>query len=136
MCENRGCLISSDGEIHLEPRVFSVLQVLVRRPDQLVTKDEIVELAWKGAIVSDNAISRAITLLRRAFKDNAKSPVYIETVPRKGYRLIAEVSQYVEPPARRKSHPSFQFRMTREAGIIGAVLGMLAFGSLAYLLTD
>ncbi len=81
-----------DAIVRLEPRSWDVLLYLVRNPGKLVSKQELVDEVWRGAVVSDAAVSQAMLRVRAAVGDSSKQPSYVETVPRKGYRLIAEVS--------------------------------------------
>ena len=76
---------------YLPPRTFDTLLALVSRPGQLVSKDDLIRVIWEGGVVSDNALTRCIKEVRQALGDDAKSPSFIETVPRMGYRFIAEV---------------------------------------------
>src|SRR5579862_3203159 len=80
----------------LEPKVFRLLQFLVENPGRVVTKEEILKAVWEGTFVTDNALTRAITQIRKALNDDPKQPKYIETVPTVGYRFLAQRS--LEPP--------------------------------------
>jgi len=85
-------LTHGDTVAELEPQVMDLLLVFADRPGEVLTKTEIIEAVWGEVIVNDDALSRALWKLRRALGDDAKSPRYIETVPKRGYRLIADVS--------------------------------------------
>lgn len=76
--------------VRLEPKVMAVLACLARRSRKIVTKEEIREEVWDGAIVVDEALQRIISLLRKALEDNPRAPTFIETIPKKGYRLLVE----------------------------------------------
>jgi len=92
------CRISKDGEIHkIEPKAITVLVCLAQKQGQVISREELEELAWQGIVVGYDSLASAIIKLRKAFGDNAKNPVFIETVPKKGYRLICPVS--AAPPA-------------------------------------
>jgi len=92
------CRISKDGETHkIEPKAITVLVCLAQKQGQVILREELEELAWQGMVVGYDSLASAIIKLRKAFGDNAKSPVFIETVPKKGYRLICPVS--AAPPA-------------------------------------
>lgn len=81
-----------DGEsVRLEPKVMAVLVYLAERAGDVVTRNEFAEHVWRGRIVSDEVLSRDISILRSNLGDNAKEPEYVMTVPRVGYRLIAPV---------------------------------------------
>ncbi len=80
-----------NGEIHLEPKVMSVLVLLAERAGEVVTKDEIMRAVWDDVIVSDDALVRCISELRRLLGDNPKEHRVIQTIPKKGYRLVAAI---------------------------------------------
>jgi len=82
-------LRSAQERVALEPRQMAVLAVLCRRAGELVSADELLETCWPAQPVGDNPVHKAIAHLRRVFHDSATRPVYIETVRRQGYRLIA-----------------------------------------------
>ncbi|KFZ39022.1 hypothetical protein HR45_01075 [Shewanella mangrovi] len=84
-------LCRNDEQIRLESRVMQVLLCLIRHADQLVSRDMLISEVWCGGMVSDNAINRIIGLIRQSLGDDAKSPQFIRTVPKKGYVLIADI---------------------------------------------
>ena len=75
----------------LEKRLFDVLTLLVERAPGTVSVDDFLATAWQGVIVEDNSVHRAISRLRKAFRDDPKNPTYIETIPKFGYRLACPV---------------------------------------------
>jgi eukaryotic-like serine/threonine-protein kinase len=75
----------------LEPRAFNLLLFLVQNHGRVLEKQLLFENIWKDAFVTDNALTRAIKEIRRALGDDANAPRYIETLPKRGYRFIAEV---------------------------------------------
>src|SRR5262245_48423614 len=75
--------------VRLTPKTFQVLRALVGTPGQLVTKEELFRAVWPDTVVSDAALASCIQELRQALGDNARSPQYIETVHRRGFRFIA-----------------------------------------------
>jgi TolB-like protein/DNA-binding winged helix-turn-helix (wHTH) protein/Tfp pilus assembly protein PilF len=82
-----------DGEsIRLEPKVMAVLVHLAERAGEVVTRNEFADEVWRGRIVSDEVLSRDISILRSQLGDRAKEPSYVLTIPRVGYRLIAPVT--------------------------------------------
>ncbi len=88
-----GCLVSTlDGGTirRLEPKQMRVLLLLASRPNRTVTRDELVATVWRHRIVTEGSLSVAIHQLRRSLGDNAKFPEYIQTLPGRGYRLVAE----------------------------------------------
>ena len=80
--------IGRDGRaIAVEPRVMQLLIHFAERPGEILSKDELRVQVW-GTHVVDEAVHRAISLLRSALGDTARQPAFIETVPRHGYRLL------------------------------------------------
>ena len=87
-----GQLRRGDAVVPLAPKAFTVLQHLVTRSGQLITKDELLELAWADVHVGDGALKVCIREIRRALDDDPRTPAYIETAHRRGYRFVAPVS--------------------------------------------
>ena len=79
----------------IEPKVMDVLCVMMARRGEVLSRDELIATIWGSRIGGDERLTRAISQLRKAFDDDAKSPRFIETVPKRGYRLICPVA--VEP---------------------------------------
>src|SRR5215470_10502372 len=101
--------------ISLQPQVFDLLVHLIENRDRVVTKDDLIELVWGGRIVSDSALTSRINAARAAVEDDGKTQKFIRTMPRKGFRFVAEVEERpvagqpagsaAEPPQRPLSLP-------------------------------
>ncbi len=92
--------------VRLEPRAVALLVYLAERPGQTVTREELEREVWQGRVVGYDALSRAITKLRKAFGDDPMQPRVIETIPKVGYRLVAEVKKVgPEPPSSEPAEP-------------------------------
>jgi transcriptional activator of cad operon len=95
--------ISREGEtVRVEARTMRLLLCLAEHAGQVVSIDDLLEHVWTGVIVTPDSVYQAITSLRRLLGDDPKRPIYIATVPRLGYRLVATVSPWVDlnpPPA-------------------------------------
>src|SRR5207248_6073371 len=78
--------------VTLQRKVLETITYLVKNPDRLISKDELIAGPWKGTIVSDAALAHVIMVARKALSDRGKSGSIIETVRGKGYRFIAEVT--------------------------------------------
>src|SRR5687767_14357630 len=78
-------LLREGQAVALTPKAFDVLHHLASRPDQLVTKNDLLNAIWSDVIVSDASIKVCIGEIRKALGDDVKSPRYIETVHRRGY---------------------------------------------------
>jgi len=77
--------------IRLRPKSFALLRYLAEHPRRLVTKDELLQAVWPDVVVSDAALAVCLNELRKALGDLARSPTYIETVPRRGYRFVGGI---------------------------------------------
>lgn len=86
-----GRLTRGREELPLPARHLDVLAALVTRPGQVVSKDALVEAAWRDVAVTDNSLEQAISSLRRALGEHG--PALIQTVPRQGYRFTADVTR-------------------------------------------
>lgn len=71
---------------------MDLLVYMSQRPGEVLTRDDMEENVWQGMVIGYDALTNAIIKLRKAFNDNARDPSIIETLPKKGYRLIAELS--------------------------------------------
>src|SRR4051812_37541226 len=103
-----GQLWRDDGEVKLTPRAAAVLHTLAKRPQELVTKQDLFDGVWGGMATSDDALTSAIQELRGALGDNARRPRIIETRHRRGYRLMVPATPIVDrlgagPHARKPS---------------------------------
>ncbi|MFC0679791.1 tetratricopeptide repeat protein [Lysobacter korlensis] len=87
-----GELIGADGPQRLEPKVADLLFLLAASPGEAVSRERIMEALWPGQVVGDDSLARAVFKLRQALGDDAKAPRYIETLSKRGYRLIADVT--------------------------------------------
>src|SRR5215470_468405 len=76
--------------VRLSPKVFTALRYLAERPGRLVTKDDLFQAVWPEVVVSDATLTVCIRELRKALKDSSRTPRFIETIPKRGYRWIAE----------------------------------------------
>ncbi len=77
--------------VQLEQRVMAVLVCLARNAGDVVTRRHLVDSVWDEGFVADNTITHAVAELRKAFGDSHRDPTFIETIHRRGYRLIAPV---------------------------------------------
>ena len=88
----------SDQRITLRPKAFAVLRYLLERPGRVIAEGELLEAVWSGVVVQPEVLKSQIYDIRRQLKDSPKVPRYIETVPRRGYRFLAAVSDKTSLP--------------------------------------
>lgn len=100
-----GPLLQGDREIRLQPKSLAVLWLLVRQPGEVVTKSALLDSVWPGTAVGDEAITFQIQALRRALEDDPRSPRYIVTVHRVGYRFMQPVDAACSAPAPEAGSP-------------------------------
>ena len=99
--------IAANGRvIKLEPLRMRLLMALARRPGEVVLTNELLDSVWKGTIVTQSSLYQSVAQLRQLLGDSAEEPRYIATVPRKGYRLVAPVSQLVPGAVRVAALPA------------------------------
>jgi len=92
------CRLSQEGsEKTVQFRVMALLLFFAKNSNQVLSKDEIATQVWQGTSVSDDAIVNVVVKLRKALGDTSKNPSYIETIPKIGYRFIADVKIIVDP---------------------------------------
>jgi DNA-binding winged helix-turn-helix (wHTH) protein len=93
--------IRMDGvQRKIERRAMETLVVLAERAGHVVMKDELIASVWGRMAVSDHSVAMVVSQLRRAMGDDARSPRYIETITKRGYRLIADCERLDEAPVK------------------------------------
>ncbi len=88
---------SAAGRFSMESKVMDVLAVLVENPNTVMTREALIDQVWGVEHGGDERLSRAISILRKALGDIRGQHSHIETIPRKGYRLIAELDSEIDP---------------------------------------
>jgi TolB-like protein len=107
-------LIRGADEIPVRPLLVDLLALLASRPGEVVTKDEILERVWQGRFLCDSVLTRTMTELRHVLQDSAVKPAIIETIRKRGYRLIAAVSGLLPAPRARLAVLPFE-NLNRDA---------------------
>ncbi len=91
-------LLRRDGtEIALPPRAIGVLEHLLERAGRVVSKQSLIDAVWQDAYVTETSLPEAVSLLRQALGDDPQNPRYIQTLHRRGYRFVAEVTPEPAP---------------------------------------
>jgi len=89
--EREFSLIKAGEALAVEPKAFRVLLFLLRNPQKLIRKEELLDAVWGETAVQENSLTRSIALLRRLLGDESRNPRYIETVATVGYRFVCKV---------------------------------------------
>jgi Tol biopolymer transport system component/DNA-binding winged helix-turn-helix (wHTH) protein len=129
-----------DGRrLELEPKAFDLLVFLLSNPQQLVTKQQLLDAAWQGTAVTDNALTRVVAQLRKALGDDAREAKFLETIPTRGYRWIPAVARSqqsvgTEPPEHQLKAPAKPRRhnIARYLAAATAVIAAVALGAWAW----
>ena len=96
--DDREFRLSENGTaVQVEPKVLRLLVYLIENRNRLVRKQELLDAVWPDAMVTENALTRAIGLLRKALNEDIRVPRYLETIPTAGYRFIAKVTVAADP---------------------------------------
>jgi DNA-binding winged helix-turn-helix (wHTH) protein/tetratricopeptide (TPR) repeat protein len=85
-------LVKHGRAVALPPKAIGLLEKLVENAGSVVTKEELIREIWDDLAIEESAVSRTVFLIRAALGDDPKSHSFIQTVPKKGYRFVAEVS--------------------------------------------
>ncbi len=107
--------------VELGSRYFDALALLTARRGALVTKNEFMAEVWRGVPVTDEALTQCVRSLRRTLGDDAANPRFIETVPKHGYRFIADLTSEANPTEK----PALS-RLAGSCTVAGLVAGSLA----------
>lgn len=90
---SQGRISQGKTQVSIRPKVMELLVYLSQRKDTVVSHDELLETVWDGTIVTDSSLYHCMNLLREALGDDKNNPEYIETISKRGYRLIAPVKR-------------------------------------------
>ena len=88
----------ADAIDRIEPKAIQLLAILAAAPHQLVDKQYLLDTLWPRQALSEEPLTRCVSRLRKTLQDNPKQPQFIETLPRRGYRLISTHVQWLHPP--------------------------------------
>src|SRR3979490_1219602 len=89
--EREFSLTKAGKVLAIEPKAFRVLLLLLRNPQKLISKEELLNAVWGDPAVTEGSLTRCIWLLRRQLGDDVNEPRFIETVATVGYRLLCQV---------------------------------------------
>jgi DNA-binding winged helix-turn-helix (wHTH) protein/TolB-like protein len=134
----RNSILGPEGETGIEPKIMAVLCVLAGDPGRVFTRAELIDQVWGTEFGTDESLTRAISHLRKALGDTRSEPLVIETIARRGYRLLPEAlsskessgegSVSPEPPA-----PAPPSRASRRLWLAAMGAAALCAGALVWL---
>jgi TolB-like protein/DNA-binding winged helix-turn-helix (wHTH) protein/tetratricopeptide (TPR) repeat protein len=102
-----GELVKNGRRVRLQEQPFQLLSALLERPGEVVTREELRTLLWPQTVVDyDHGLNKAVSKIREALGDSAESPRFVETVARRGYRFLADVTVVIDGSAAREPDPS------------------------------
>ncbi len=120
--------VCRNGEtVHLQPKVMKVLVCLAQRAGKPVSKEELLNSVWAETFVGDDVLKRSISELRRVFGDDVQAPSIIQTIPKRGYRLVAPVQPGTVPamPPAEEANQSTKAAPGRKTMLAIAMLGLV-----------
>ena len=97
-------LTVNDRTVDLRPKSWNLLNYMAARPGLLLTKEELTEAVWENRVVTEASLNQAVRELRKALGDDARSPRYIETVHRRGFRFIAGTEEHDNSRQQQPTH--------------------------------
>jgi len=86
-------LFADGTEVHLSPKAFELLRILIQQRSRALTKAELQDLLWPSTFVGETNLATLVAEIRRALQDSAQDSHYVRTVHRFGYRFVAEISE-------------------------------------------
>src|SRR5499426_351750 len=86
-------LLRDEEPVALTPKAFDILLTLVENSGRIVEKDDLMKRVWPNTFVEEGNLTQNVSLLRKALGENPSGPQFIETVPRRGYRFVADISE-------------------------------------------
>jgi DNA-binding winged helix-turn-helix (wHTH) protein/TolB-like protein len=117
--------ISRNGKnLRLEPKAMEVLVCLTHHGGSVVPKERLIGEVWPDTFVGDDALTRCISELRRAFGDDPKAPQVIETIPKRGYRLLVRVEP-IRPPSPKPPYTVYGIRAAIVVAVLAGIYGFI-----------
>jgi predicted ATPase/DNA-binding winged helix-turn-helix (wHTH) protein len=115
-----GELTKHGVRLRLQEQPFQLLAMLLEKPGELVTREELRNRLWPGTVVDfDHGVNKAISKIREALGDSAENPRFVETVARRGYRFLADVAAIDTAPDRQPEAAPDRLVRPRDPGLVG-----------------
>ena len=126
-------VVRGDRTIHVRPQVMDLLVYLAERPGQVVGLKDILDGLWPGRIVTDSSVYNLVAELRHALESPGDRQPLIETIPKRGYRLIAPVTELGRSES--KQHSAGSSRRTR-SGALATIAALIVLSLVTYVASD
>jgi adenylate cyclase len=129
---DRGRLVAEGREELLEPKTMAVLVHLARHAGEVVSAEALIEAIWNNRPLGENPVYKCVNRLRKVFGDDPQYPIYIETIPRKGYRLAVPVTEGESDVHEQDGHQRpaiYWLRNPRVAGSLATLAMLVAIAS-------
>ena len=111
---SRDLLFRDDQKYTLEPLVMDLLCILAEHPGEVIMREDLIDRLWGIDRGSDESLTRAVSVLRKALRNAGTSEIFIETIPKRGYRLTRPVSTKISHDARHDSKYAPQLKPTKK----------------------
>src|SRR5882672_5579411 len=130
VCPKSGEISRDSMTSKVEVRTMRVLVCLAEHVGEVVSIEELLNQVWSDVIVTQDSVYQAITTLRRLLGDDAKRPKYIETIPRLGYRMVAQVSPWIDAAVAAETTPAHGSRRVNTR-LVWAIGGLVTLALIA-----
>jgi DNA-binding winged helix-turn-helix (wHTH) protein/TolB-like protein len=127
----RNSVQGPEDETGIEPKIMAVLCVLASEPGRVFTRAELIDRVWGAEFGADESLTRAISHLRKALGDTRNEPAVIETIAKRGYRLLPGALE-VSPLAQTPVSAEAPHRPNRRRWVLGAAVGIVGAGALVW----
>lgn len=98
-------LYRQDREVSVEPRLINLLYFLAKNPGEVFCREQLIEHVWGGAIVTDQVVTQSIFELRKLLRDGREESIhYLITAPKRGYKLVACITEIAPEPSVDANH--------------------------------
>ena len=125
-------LLFNKKPVQVTPKALALLQLLLENHGRVVEKQKMLDSVWGGSYVEEGNISFTVRQLRKILNDDAQNPIFIETIPKRGYRFIAAINEGPQPEPNEpfKTRKASSFSKTRLVSVSGSLLligGVIGF---------
>lgn len=126
-------LLKGDAVVHIEPKALELLVYLIEHRERVAGKQELLDEVWRGTVVTENALTRAVAQIRKVLGDDLHSPRYLQTIPTRGYRFIAPLLDdspipktadvtAPAPPRTARGHPAWIIGSMAALGTVAMII--------------